>query len=113
MLIVRGLMAILFLASTAAALDGDASWIGSPTELITLDQAIDMALTNNLDAHFDRAGLHIARDRVRLAWGVFDPVISIGTARESVETPQNATNISSAAEAQQIQLQQQSIIAQQ
>ena len=72
-----------------------------------------MALTNNLDAEIDRVALRTANDRVRYAWGAFDPVFSTSASRESIETPQNATNITNAAEAQQIQIQNQTLLAEQ
>src|SRR5438093_838073 len=59
---------------------------------ITLDEAIEMALTNNLDAEIDRVGLRIANERIHYGWGAFDPVLSTSVARDSQETPQNATN---------------------
>lgn len=112
----RALIGIAVLISfTAAAIagSGSVSWITAQTETITLDQAIEMALTNNLDAEYERAGIGIARERVSYAWGVFDPTFASSATRESIDTPQNATNITSAAEAQQLQLQQQSLEAQQ
>src|SRR5581483_10862650 len=90
---------IAVLASTAFA-GADVAVVdskGGKEQRITLDEAIDMALKNNLDAEIDRVGVHIARDRIRYAWGAFDPILAINTSRESLETPQNATNVTNAA----------------
>jgi outer membrane protein len=73
-----------------------ASWVGGPTDVLTLDQAIEMALTNNLDAQIDHVGIQIANARMRYAWGEFDPVLNINTTREYNQSPQNPSTISTA-----------------
>src|SRR5438094_1349507 len=111
---VRVLALASFLAGKVLVCAGEAGhgWIQGPTESIALSRAIDMALTNNLDAQIDRVALHIARDRVRYAWGAFDPVLSISATRDSIQTPQNATNITNAAELQQVQIAEQTLLVQ-
>lgn len=110
----RALALVLFFISTGGAFagEGGGSWIAGLTQTVTLDEVIEMALTNNLDAQIEHVGLRISRDRVRYAWGTFDPVFSINNTRESTQTPQNATNLTNAAEVQQVQLQQQQLLAQ-
>jgi outer membrane protein len=88
--------------TTASGAPGDFS----QTEQITLQRAIEMALRNNLDAEIDRVGVRVARDRVNAAWGVFDPVFSTEAARERNVVPQNATNVTSGENAQQLRVQQ-------
>jgi outer membrane protein TolC len=46
---------------------------GKPVHRITLQQAIEMALLNNLEVRFERMGIASARAQVRLAQGAFDP----------------------------------------
>lgn len=93
----------LFAASDAAVISSD-EW--TQQQFITLDAAIEMALRNNLDAEIDRVGVRAANDRLRAAWGVFDPTLAVSSARESAALPQNATNISSGENALQLQAQE-------
>jgi outer membrane protein len=46
---------------------------GKLVQRITLQQAIEMALSNNLEVRFERMGVASARAQVRLAQGAFDP----------------------------------------
>ncbi|HEV7402380.1 MAG TPA: TolC family protein, partial [Chthoniobacteraceae bacterium] len=46
---------------------------GKPVHRITLQDAIEMALTNNLEVRFEKVGIASARAQVRLAQGAFDP----------------------------------------
>src|SRR4051812_17281652 len=46
---------------------------GKPVQRITLQQAIEMALTNNLEVRFERMGIASTRAQVRIAQGAFDP----------------------------------------
>src|ERR1043166_7015535 len=72
------------------------AWVTGPTERITLEQAIEMTLSNNLDAQIEREGFRIADARVHQAWGDFDPVLNLNTGREVTQAPQNPSTISNA-----------------
>src|SRR5438094_9300129 len=86
-----------FLVSTSLwSAQHSRSWVAGPTESISLQQAVEMTLNNNLDAKIERAGFSIADARVRLAWGDFDPVLNINTTRETTQSPQNPSTISNA-----------------
>lgn len=63
------------------------------TEVLPLDQAIAMALCNNLDVRWNRADLQISKDQLRYAWGTFDPVFSLSATRESNRYTENAQQI--------------------
>lgn len=89
------------------------------TETITLSQAIEMALRNNLDVRWNRTDVKLDADRVRLAWGAFDPNLNLSMSRESIRTPQNAQQIVATGAGdnlfrlQQIRLEQELIFQQQ
>lgn len=68
--------------------------LGAPVEELTLREAIDMALRNNLEAKFDHVAIRIEQAKVRFEAGVFDPVFSIQTSRESTRRPENANDLS-------------------
>ncbi|HEX8295881.1 MAG TPA: TolC family protein [Chthoniobacteraceae bacterium] len=68
---------------------------GGKSETITLQRAIEMALTNNLDSRFERVGISIEEARRRSAAGNFDPVFGLSTTRESLRRPQNANDFGS------------------
>lgn len=76
---------------------------GRNTEVLTLERAIEMALSNNLDARYDRVTMKIDRERIRYAWGAFDPKLALNVGRESTLRPQNQVNISAADAARQQQ----------
>lgn len=79
---------------------------GTPTERITLQQAIEMALKNNLEVQFERVGIDVERARMRFAVGAFDPVFAFQAQRQSVIRAQDISNPSTAqAISQQTQLQ--------
>ena len=69
----------------------------SPQESpISLQQALEMALTNNLDARFEKLSIRAEQARVRFEFGAFDPVFSVQATRDSTRRPQNANDLSSA-----------------
>jgi outer membrane protein len=74
---------------------------GTKAEMITLEQAIEMALQNNLDARFEHVGIAVEEARRRNAAGQFDPTFSATAIRESVRRPQNANDFSSTEEVRQ------------
>jgi outer membrane protein TolC len=80
-------------------------FFGPGTDLYTLslDEAIQSALVNNLDSRVERAGLSIEQARVRNAYGEFDPVFSFSVSRSWVQTPDNRQNLSSADAVAQLQ----------
>jgi HAE1 family hydrophobic/amphiphilic exporter-1 len=49
--------------------------VGSDERRMTLDDAIQMALKNNLEIDIERLGIDTARSSTKLARGVFDPVV--------------------------------------
>ena len=68
---------------------------GTKAEILTLEQAIELALQNNLDARFERVGIRIEDARRRTAAGQFDPVFSATAIRESLRRPENANDFNS------------------
>ncbi|HET6407827.1 MAG TPA: TolC family protein, partial [Chthoniobacteraceae bacterium] len=67
-----------------------------PRQELTLREAIELALANNLDAKFENKGISIERGRVNFAAGVFDPVFSINTADQSLRRLENVNDVRSA-----------------
>ena len=66
---------------------------GSPVENITMRDAINLALRNNLDVKFDHIGIRLNQSKVRFEIGAFDPVFSINMTRESIRRPENANDL--------------------
>lgn len=69
---------------------------GAPTEHLTLQQAVQMALSNNLDVKFENVGIGIERSRVRFAAGAFDPEFSINANYQSIRQLENVNEIQTA-----------------
>lgn len=63
------------------------------TQVITLQQAIEWALTNNLDVRVQNSELNIRNAEIRFEAGVFDPVFSVSASRERIKTPDNQNKI--------------------
>lgn len=55
--------------------------------LITLDEAVQLALENNLGLQVERLDPAVARERVRETWGAFEPNFVAGYDRQHLETP--------------------------
>jgi outer membrane protein TolC len=91
------LVAFLPLLSNAHAERRDVSRLFQPADIqrITLDQAISMALQNNLEARIDRLDIRVQRSRVRFEVGAFDPALSLNFNRGSVNRPENINEIRS------------------
>lgn len=94
--------ALAFILSSQVALQAADSSIGADffgkgtkAEMLSLEQAIEMALSNNLDAKFERVGIAIEEGRRRNAAGQFDPVFSMSAIRESLRRPENANDFTS------------------
>jgi len=63
------------------------------TQVITLQQAVEWALSNNLDVKVQNSDLNIRNAEIRFEAGVFDPVFSISASREKIKTPDNQNKI--------------------
>jgi outer membrane protein TolC len=74
---------------------------GTKAELLSLEQAIEMALKNNLDARFEHIGIAVEEARRRTAAGQFDPTISANAIRESIRRPQNVGDFTSTEQVRQ------------
>ncbi len=86
----------------------------TPTERITLQRAIEMALRNNLEVQFERTGIRVEQARVRFAAGVFDPVFSVQTSQQQIRRAEDVSNPRSAqAIQQQVSFQNQLVAASQ
>ena len=63
---------------------------------LTLGQAIEMVLENNLEVEFNKVDVKIEEARRRFAAGVFDPTLNASVSRESLQRPDITTNITQA-----------------
>lgn len=73
-----------------------ADLFGADAQKITLEQAIQMALKNNLEVKFEHVGISIQRARVRFEAGVFDPTFSISATTQSLRRLENINDVRSA-----------------
>ena len=90
----RLLTGLVFSAFAPLQAAGEAA---APVEsALSLQQALEMALTHNLDARFERLSVRAEHARVRFEFGAFDPVFSAQANRDSTRRPQNANDLSSA-----------------
>jgi outer membrane protein TolC len=80
-----------------------------PTLIITLHDAIAMALKDNIDILWHKTDIKLQDTQIRLAWGDFDPALSLDSTYEFARTPQNPTTITTADTAQQILLEQEAL----
>ncbi len=69
---------------------------GSVTQTITLSDAIQWALKNNLDSKVEEVGVLVEEARLRNSYGEFDPVFSFSATRSDTQSPDNRNNVSSA-----------------
>ena len=65
-------------------------------ELISLQDALGRAFAHNLEAKFNKVDIKIDKARQRFAAGVFDPVLTVSASRESIQRPDNTSNIGQA-----------------
>jgi len=79
------------------------------TQVLTVREAIAMALRDNIDIQWHKTDIRLQDAEVRLAWGDFDPALSLNSTYEFIRTPQNPTTITSADTAQQILLEQEAL----
>jgi len=95
-------------AGDKAALSGQGA---ERTQMLTLVETIAMALENNIDIQWHKTDIRLEDSQIHLAWGDFDPALTLSSNYQFVRTPQNPTTITSADTAQQIFLEQQAIAA--
>ncbi|HVK58136.1 MAG TPA: TolC family protein [Candidatus Kapabacteria bacterium] len=69
---------------------------GSNVVTLGLGEAIQMALTNNLEVEFDKVTVDVEQARTRFATGVFDPVFRLEIARDSIQRPDITSNLTTA-----------------
>ena len=98
---------------TPAANSSIASAFGPPdnSRIISLHEAVTMALKDNIDIQFLKTDLKLNDSQVRVAWGAFDPSLNFSANYTDSRTPENPTIITSADTAQQILLEQEDIAA--
>ena len=63
---------------------------------LTLGDAIEMVLANNLEVQFTRVDVKIEEARRRFAAGAFDPVFNASATRESLQRPDITSNVTQA-----------------
>jgi len=79
------------------------------TQVVTLRDAVTMALNDNIDILWHKTDLRLQDASIHLAWGDFDPTLDFSSTYTFSRTPQNPTIITSADTAQQILLEQEAI----
>ena len=107
MLIRRAVALSALAVATAFAGDAALSTDTGKARVLTLHEAIEMALRDNIDIEWHKTDLKLQDAQIRLAWGDFDPVVSLDSSYQFVRTPQNPSTITTADTAEQILLQQQ------
>ncbi|MEX2208050.1 MAG: TolC family protein [Myxococcota bacterium] len=83
----HALFVLLALAPAARAQAPSPQEVLGQDRLITLSEAVALALENNLGLQVERLDPAIARENVREAWGVFEPNLVAGYDRQHLETP--------------------------
>jgi outer membrane protein len=68
----------------------------SSVTTLSLGDAIQMALRNNLEVEFDKVAVSVEQARTRFAAGVFDPVFRLELTRESLQRPDITSNLTTA-----------------
>ena len=63
---------------------------------LTLGQAVEMVLANNLEVQFNKVDVKIEEARRRFAAGIFDPVFNTSASRESLDRPDITSNLTQA-----------------
>jgi outer membrane protein len=71
-------------------------------ERITLLDAVNMALRNNLEVKVDKLGIAQQQTQVRFQQGVFDPVLSLNTSKESLRRPENSNDFTASDQVRQL-----------
>jgi outer membrane protein len=83
-------------ASPAAELPRGLEFTGAEVEKLTIEQAIELALRNNLELQVSRVEMKVERARTRFATGVFDPVFRLDVGRDSIQRPDITSNLTNA-----------------
>jgi outer membrane protein len=71
-------------------------------ERISLLDAVNMALRNNLEVKVDKLGIAQQQTQVRFQQGVFDPVLSLNTSKESLRRPENSNDFTASDQVRQL-----------
>jgi|GEM_PF-1328178 len=80
----------------APAKQKDFFGVGSELKTLSLSDAIQLALKNNLDTKVEEVGILLERARVRNAYGEYDPVFSFSATRSSFQQADARSNITTA-----------------
>jgi hypothetical protein len=91
--------AVLSLAAAGACaeeLPRGLDFPGADVKKLTLGEAIEMTLRNNLDVQFSKVDIKIEQARTRFAIGVYDPVFRLEASRESIQRPDITSNLTTA-----------------
>lgn len=89
-------------AAGVASIGAEFFGAGTKAEMVTLEQAIELALKNNLDSRIEHVGIGLEEARRRTAAGQFDPTFSTTAIRESIRRPDNTNVFNSASELRQL-----------
>ncbi len=71
-------------------------------ERITLLEAVNLALRNNLEVKVDKLSIAQQQAQVRFEKGIFDPVLSFNTSKESLRRPENANDFTASDQVRQL-----------
>src|SRR5690242_17432714 len=74
----------------------DSEFPGSDVTTLSLGEAIQMALRNNLEVEFDKVAVGVEQSRTLYAVGVFDPVFRLELGRDSIQRPDITSNLTTA-----------------
>lgn len=74
----------------------DTEFPDSQVTSLSLGEAIQMALRNNLEVEFDKVAVGVEQARTRFAVGAFDPVFQLELSRESLQRPDITSNLTTA-----------------
>ena len=74
----------------------DSEFPGSSVTTVSLGDAIQMALHNNLEVEFDKVAVGVEQSRTLFAVGAFDPVFRLELTRESLQRPDITSNLTTA-----------------
>ncbi len=92
----RVVFSLLAAGACGAELPRGLDFPGAQVKRLTLGEAIELTLQNNLDVQFSRVEMKIEQARTRFAVGVFDPVFSLEVSRESIQRPDITSNLTNA-----------------
>jgi outer membrane protein TolC len=84
------------LSVAAAESSVDSEFPDSNVTTLSLGDAIQMALRNNLEVEFDKVAVGVEQARTRFAAGVYDPIFRLELSRESLQRPDITSNLTTA-----------------